>query len=73
MAEVTADKVCEKLKVDRPCRTHLDVLPAHAENKTSHHYLGSHLDCIEKDLAMDSSFASVSWQLLQILSMRSLN
>lgn len=33
MAEVTADKVCEKLGMQRPCRTHLEGLPSLRSNQ----------------------------------------
>jgi glycerol-3-phosphate dehydrogenase len=46
MAEVTVDKVCEKLKVNRACRTHLEVLPTLDHH---HHTLGARLTNIEKD------------------------
>jgi glycerol-3-phosphate dehydrogenase len=47
MAQVTVDRVCLKLKVDRPCRTHLEALPL-SENKTIvHPSLGDRLQEIE--------------------------
>jgi glycerol-3-phosphate dehydrogenase subunit B len=45
MAEVTVDKVCEKLNTPRPCRTHLEVLPS---PETHHHTLGARLSNVEK-------------------------
>ena len=60
MAEVTADKACEKLSVQRACRTHLEPLPAiasHAKDSPwsprrslaggHHHQLGHRLAHIE--------------------------
>lgn len=52
MAEVTVDLVCQKLGVQRPCRTHLEALPnpeGHAS--TRYHTLGARLAEIEKDEA----------------------
>jgi len=61
MAEVTADKVCEKLGVQRACRTHLEPLPTadkrskHAtriplrKSMRNHHQLGHRLAQIEAD------------------------
>jgi len=46
MAEVTVDKVCEKLSTSRVCRTHLEVLPTGAHS--GYHYLGARLAEIEK-------------------------
>jgi glycerol-3-phosphate dehydrogenase len=48
MAQVTVDKICEKLKVDRPCRTHLEILPFLHPKTTTYHYLGARLANIEK-------------------------
>jgi glycerol-3-phosphate dehydrogenase len=49
MAEVTVDKVCEKLNVRRPCRTHLEPLPNSSGEKNTF-YLASHrLDDIERN------------------------
>lgn len=52
MAEVTANKVCEKLATTRPCRTHLEPLPnpypAHPRTSTGYHYLASRLAHIEQ-------------------------
>ncbi len=47
MAEVTADLVCSKLGVERPCRTHLEVLPAD-DQKHGYHIMGSRFAAIEK-------------------------
>jgi glycerol-3-phosphate dehydrogenase len=44
MAEVTVDKVCEKLNTHRPCRTHLEILPS---PETHHHTLGARLSNVE--------------------------
>ena len=49
MAEVTVDKICEKLKVRRTCRTHLEILPSKDETNKHGHYLGTRLDKIEKE------------------------
>jgi glycerol-3-phosphate dehydrogenase len=46
MAEVTSDLVCAKLGVQRPCKTHLEILPGNG--KHSHHTLGARLADIEK-------------------------
>jgi len=46
MAEVTVDLVCQKLGVQRPCRTHLEPLPGASHG---HHYLGGRLQAIEAD------------------------
>lgn len=63
MAEVTADKVCEKLGVHRACRTHLEALPpmgsqAHVAagnirrtSKQHFHQLGQRLAQVEADQA----------------------
>ncbi len=44
MAEVTVDKVCEKLNSPRPCRTHLEALPsaAPAQGGTGHAHSDAH-------------------------------
>ena len=55
MAEVTADKVCEKLGIQRECRTHLEALPTpdnqvhHTQRSAarSHHHLTHRLAQIE--------------------------
>ncbi len=49
MAEATVDKVCEKLKVSIPCRTHIETLPSIHETNKSAHYLGARLQKIEKE------------------------
>jgi anaerobic glycerol-3-phosphate dehydrogenase B subunit len=51
MAQVTVDKICEKLRVDRPCRTHLEILPSPHNKTTTHHYLGTRLATIEEQSA----------------------
>jgi glycerol-3-phosphate dehydrogenase len=51
MAQVTVDKICEKLKVERPCRTHLEILPSTHNQTTAHHYLGARLTNVEKQSA----------------------
>jgi glycerol-3-phosphate dehydrogenase len=43
MAQVTVDKICEKLKVDRPCQTHQEILPSPLNKTTTYHYLGARL------------------------------
>src|SRR4030042_2406722 len=48
MAQVAVDKICEKLKIDRQCQTHLELLPAHQDIDPGHHYLGARMDKIEK-------------------------
>ncbi len=53
MAEVTVDKVCQKLQISYPCRTHLEILPALNEHGVKHHYLGSRLASIEKTKAFN--------------------
>lgn len=50
MAEVTVDLVCQKLGVQRECRTHLEELPPVGPHK-GHHRLGSRLADIEKNYA----------------------
>ncbi len=45
MAEVTANLVCQKLGVQRECRTHLEILPG--AEKSGHH-LGARLEQIEQ-------------------------
>ncbi len=49
MAEATVDKICEKLNVIRPCRTHLEMLPLKNELKKHAHYLGARLERIEAE------------------------
>ena len=62
MAEVTVDKICEKLGTERKCRTHLEELPATnsrwqtASHRTSstlhrHHQLGQRLARVEREKA----------------------
>jgi glycerol-3-phosphate dehydrogenase len=46
MAQATADLVCAKLGVWRPCRTHLEPLPGTGERR--YHHLGARLGQIEK-------------------------
>jgi glycerol-3-phosphate dehydrogenase len=47
MAEDTVDLVCKKLKVERECRTHLEILPGSGAH--GYHFLGSRLAQIEKN------------------------
>jgi glycerol-3-phosphate dehydrogenase subunit B len=49
MAQVTVDKVCEKLHVERQCRTHFETLPSLGEQDHHGHYLGARLQKIEQD------------------------
>lgn len=49
MAEATADLVCRKLGVARPCRTHLEALPE--TGKHGYHTLGARLKRIEENRA----------------------
>ncbi len=65
MAESTVDKVCEILGISRPCRTHLESLPAATDqvthksvtgqsaqriaSKPAYHVLGSRLAKVERD------------------------
>jgi glycerol-3-phosphate dehydrogenase len=49
MAEATVDKVCEKLKVSRACRTHLEILPSKNDINKAAHYLGARLESVEVD------------------------
>ena len=54
MAEVVVNRVCEKLGVERPCRTHLEVIPdPQNEPRTSEgfYWLGSRLSHIEEQKA----------------------
>jgi len=54
MAEVTADKVCEKLGIRAVCRTHLEVLPNQTTKPSSpphYHHLGTRLGEIEHQQA----------------------
>jgi len=48
MAQVTVDKICEKLKVNRLCQTHLEPLPMQARNQEAYHFPGARLEKIEK-------------------------
>lgn len=48
MAAATVDKICEKLNVDRPCRTHLEEMASPSEEHAGeHHWLGARLAQIE--------------------------
>lgn len=47
MAQVTVDLVCQKLGVQRACRTHEEPLPA--EDGAHYHHLGERLKRIEED------------------------
>ena len=47
MAEVTVDMVCEKLRVKRACRTHLEPLPDN--RRIEYHTLGARLAKIESE------------------------
>jgi glycerol-3-phosphate dehydrogenase len=47
MAEVCVDKVCEKLNVNRPCQTGVEVLPLQHAGNSHYHYLGSRFENIE--------------------------
>jgi len=49
MAQVTVDKICEKLKVTHPCRTHLEAMPMQVKNKVAYHFPGARLEKIEKE------------------------
>jgi len=52
MAEVTVDLVCSKLGAQRPCRTHLEVLPdpsGHSAQHPGYYYLGGRLARVEAD------------------------
>jgi glycerol-3-phosphate dehydrogenase len=52
MAEVTVDKACQKLNVNRPCRTHLEALPLLDGHTTlGYHRQGTRLLEIEKAAA----------------------
>ena len=50
MAQVTVDKLCEKLNVSRPCRTHLEPLAG----SESFHSLGARLRHVETGQLQDS-------------------
>ncbi len=48
MAEVTVDRICQKLGVQRSCRTHLEQLPSKdVRMRRDHHNLGERLKTIE--------------------------
>jgi glycerol-3-phosphate dehydrogenase len=47
MAEVTVDLVCEKLGVQRPCRTHLEALPGNGSH--GYHRMGGRLAQVERN------------------------
>ncbi|MCP4419263.1 MAG: anaerobic glycerol-3-phosphate dehydrogenase subunit A, partial [Chloroflexi bacterium] len=51
MAQVTADRVCEKLKTERKCRTHLERLPHPFEpgHNKEYHFLGARLARAEQE------------------------
>jgi len=49
MAQATVDKVCEKLGLNIPCRTHLESLPTAREQGRQFHQLGARLEKIEHD------------------------
>jgi len=55
MAEVTADRVCEKLGTERPCRTAEEVIPdpfsPKRRDKGGYHYLGARLARMEEQQA----------------------
>jgi len=52
MAEVTVNRVCEKLGVERECRTHLEPIPELIQSSThapaGYHYLGARLKEVEE-------------------------
>jgi glycerol-3-phosphate dehydrogenase len=52
MAELTVDKVCEKVKLNITCQTHLEPLP---KGKAYHHYLGARL----KDTEASQSYGQL--------------
>jgi len=49
MAQVTVDKICEKLKVSYPCRTHLESLPMQANKRIAYHFPITRLERIERE------------------------
>jgi len=49
MAQVTVDKICEKLKISRSCQTHIEPLPMQARNNEAHHFPGARLEKIEQE------------------------
>jgi glycerol-3-phosphate dehydrogenase len=51
MAQVTVDKVCEKLGVKAQCRTHLESLPSPDDHAGRFHHLGARLEKVEHDAA----------------------
>ncbi|HSQ25818.1 MAG TPA: glycerol-3-phosphate dehydrogenase subunit GlpB, partial [Anaerolineales bacterium] len=54
MAEVTVDKACQKLGVQRACRTHQEPLPMPEKHSThNYHRLGERLHHIEQAKAFD--------------------
>ncbi len=73
MAQVTVDRACQKLKVDRTCRTHLEVLPSHERKSAAHPALGDRLKKIEQnftygDLICECELATMSDVELSIIS-----
>ncbi len=48
MAQLTADLVCAKLHLERPCRTQLEALPPNKDAYHGKHYPGARLEAIEK-------------------------
>lgn len=49
MAQVTVDRVCQKLKVSRSCRTHLESLPPYDQKTPAHPSVGDRLRQIEQN------------------------
>ncbi len=49
MAEVTVDKICQKLNLQRPCRTHQEAVDAPGETHHKAHYLGMRLAEVEEE------------------------
>ncbi|MDP8959781.1 MAG: anaerobic glycerol-3-phosphate dehydrogenase subunit GlpA [Actinomycetota bacterium] len=49
MAQVTVDRACEKLGVERECRTHLEPLPEPTPTAGRGHWLGARLARVEAD------------------------
>jgi glycerol-3-phosphate dehydrogenase len=47
MAEITVDRVCERLNTPRPCRTHLQPVEDRNSKLEAHHYLGHRLAEVE--------------------------
>jgi glycerol-3-phosphate dehydrogenase len=65
MAQVTVDRVCQKLGVNRQCRTHLEMLPSQGKKSIIHPSLGDHLQHIEHtstygELICECELATVS-------------